>query len=228
MQHKVILTADGSKTLFIPEMDEQYHSVNGARTESEHVFIKNGYLHHSSESPVIFEVGFGTGLNALLTALLAEKHKRPTTFITIEKYPLADKTIEQLNYGEEISETAQAIFSSLHKANWNQSEKISDYFTLHKINGDLKTHTLNFGLDFDIIYFDAFGPDKQVEMWTVDIFSKIHAASAANAVFVTYSAKGVIRRQLRDCGFAMERLPGPPGKRQMLRGTKPRAEKHPK
>lgn len=219
MQHKVILTADGSKSLFIPDMDEQYHSVNGARTESEHVFIKNGYLHHSSEMPVIFEVGFGTGLNALLTALLAEKQKRSTTFITIEKYPLQEKIIEELNYGQGISEIAQAIYSSIHKAKWNQAEKISDYFTLHKIKGDLKTHTLDFGVEFDIVYFDAFGPDKQANMWTAGIFSKIHAVSADNAVFVTYSAKGVIRRQLRDCGFTMERLPGPPGKRQMLRGT---------
>lgn len=220
MHHKVILTADGSKTVFVPEMDEQYHSLNGAQTESEYVFIEKGYLHHKSTSPVIFEVGFGTGLNALLTAQMAEKQKRPTTFVSIEKYPLQTKTVEELKYGERISESNSQLFSKIHKAEWNTPQKISEYFTLLKIEDDLKTYTFSKKHNFDIIYFDAFGPDKQANMWTRDIFSRIYAVSAVNAVFVTYSAKGEIRRQLRDCGFTMERLPGPPGKREMLRGIK--------
>lgn len=220
MQRKVIDTADGSKTLFIPEMDEQYHSVNGARTESEYVFLEKGYLFHQSNSPVIFEVGFGTGLNALLTAEMAEKQKRHTTFISIEKYPLAQKLIDDLNYGALISEQAEQLFAKIHKANWGEKVKISEFFSLLKIEGDLTTHQFETNSNFDVIYFDAFGPDKQPAMWKADIFAKIYHASNSNSVFVTYSAKGEIRRQLRDCGYSMERLPGPPGKRQMLRGTK--------
>lgn len=220
MQRKVIDTADGSKTLFIPEMDEQYHSVNGAKTESEYVFLKMGYSHHPSKSPIIFEVGFGTGLNALLTCLEAEKQKRPTSFVTIEKYPLDEKTIVDLNYGALISKHAEELFSKVHSAKWGETTKITEYFSLLKIEGDLTSYEFENSQNFDVVYFDAFGPDKQASMWSAEIFSKIFQASARNSVFVTYSAKGVIRRRLRDCGYLMERLPGPPGKRQMLRGTK--------
>lgn len=220
MQRKVIDTGDGSKTLFIPDMDEQYHSINGARTESEYVFLEKGYQHHPSKEPRIFEVGFGTGLNALLTAELAEQQKRHTTFISIEKYPVDENEVRALNYGELISAQAQETFKAIHKAKWGTMVKISDYFNLLKIEADLTNYTFNTAVNFDIIYFDAFGPEKQPSMWKPDIFEKIYAACAPNAVFVTYSAKGEIRRQLRDCGYSMERLPGPPGKRQMLRGTK--------
>lgn len=220
MERKVINTGDGSKTLFIPEMDEQYHSVNGARTESEHVFLKNGYNYHHAKLPVIFEVGFGTGLNALLTAELAESSKRHTTFITIEKYPLEKQIIHQLNYGELISVEADIRFTKIHEAKWGETIKISEYFSLHKIEGDLTNFQFEESHNFDIVYFDAFGPDKQPDMWDKAIFKNIYDASNENSVFVTYSAKGEIRRQLRDCGYSMERLPGPPGKRQMLRGTK--------
>lgn len=220
MQHKVIITGDGSKTLFVPKMEEQYHSVNGAKTESEYVFLNKGYLHHQSNSPVVFEVGFGTGLNALITALEAKKMKRFTKFISIEKYPIDLDLIKKLNYGQLISPEAEMLFSKLHSASWGEENNISDYFKLLKIKADLTTYPFKDIENFDIIYFDAFGPDKQPNMWEPEIFHKIYNASAENAVFVTYSAKGQIRRQLRDCGFSMERLPGPPGKREMLRGTK--------
>lgn len=220
MERKVITTADGSKTLFIPEMDEQYHSLNGALTESNHVFINAGYKHHKSIMPVVFEVGFGTGLNALLTAEMAELEKRKTTFVSIEKFPLEQKIIEQLNYGKLISKKAELLYSKINTAKWNEEIQISDFFKLLKIEGDLIDYKFNQALKFDIIYFDAFGPDKQPNMWNSNIFKKIYDASSTNAVFVTYSAKGEIRRQLRDCGYLMERIPGPPGKRQMLRGTK--------
>uniref|UniRef100_UPI00321745BF tRNA (5-methylaminomethyl-2-thiouridine)(34)-methyltransferase MnmD n=1 Tax=uncultured Draconibacterium sp. TaxID=1573823 RepID=UPI00321745BF len=219
MERKVIDTSDGSKTLFIPEMDEQYHSINGALTESNHVFLNAGFNHHKSATPVVFEVGFGTGLNALLTAEAAEQQKRKTTFVTIEKYPLKQELIEQLNYGKLISEQAELLFTKIHAANWNEEIQISSFFTLLKIEGDLTNFRFETPRKFDIIYFDAFGPDKQPDMWKPDIFNKIYDVSAKDATFVTYSAKGQIRRQLQDCGYSMERLPGPPGKRQMLRGT---------
>lgn len=220
MERKVIDTGDGSKTLFIPEMDEQYHSVNGAITESNHVYLCAGYKHHKSDVPIIFEVGFGTGLNALLTAVEAEKQKRKTTYITIEKFPLDLELIQQLNYGKLISDKAEILFSLIHDAKWGEEILISDYFKILKIEGDLTQFKFNTIPKFDIIYFDAFGPEKQPSMWNRDVFTNIYEASADDAVFITYSAKGEIRRQLRDCGYFMERIPGPPGKRQMLRGTK--------
>lgn len=221
MRHKIIDTVDGSKTIFIPEMDEQYHSVNGALTESEYVFVDKGYRYHKTETPCIFEVGFGTGLNALLTALEAKKSKRKTTYITIEKYPVGPKLLKELDYGRLISKEAESVFNSIHAAQWEKEQNITNYFKILKIRSDLIDYIFENSNIFDIIYFDAFGPDKQPNMWQASIFNKIFEASASNSVFVTYSAKGSIRRQLQDCGYIMERLPGPPGKRQMLRGTKP-------
>ncbi|WP_340114519.1 tRNA (5-methylaminomethyl-2-thiouridine)(34)-methyltransferase MnmD [Maribellus mangrovi] len=220
MKRQVIQTADGSKTLFIPEMNEQYHSVNGALTESEYVFLKQGYFHHPSPSPVVFEVGFGTGLNALVTALKAEEQKRSTTFISIEKYPISSNEIKSLDYGKTISGKAVDLFQQLHAASWGKEVTISEFFTLYKIETDLTTFSLKNLEPFDVIYFDAFAPDKQPKLWQAEIFDRIFEASRTGAVFVTYSAKGSIRRQLINSGFSMERLPGPPGKRQMLRGVR--------
>lgn len=220
MKLQVITTSDGSKTLYLPEMDEQYHSVNGAITESNYVYIDKGYLFHESISPTVFEIGFGTGLNVLLTAILANQMKRETMFVTIEKYPLHKSVIEQLNYGEIISAEAQDLLTKIHSCEWNTTIQISEYFKLKKLKSDLLVNDLRELKNIDIIYFDAFGPDKQPEMWQPEIFQKIYSITAPNGVFVTYSAKGVVRRQLTACGFEMKRLPGPPGKIQMLRGIK--------
>lgn len=218
MKRKVIETADGSKTLFIPDMNEQYHSVNGALTESEYVFLKQGYLHHTSKAPVVFEVGFGTGLNALVTALKAAEQKRKTRFISIEKYPLSGIELKELEYDKLISPDAADLFIKIHKAKWNEEVRITEYFSILKIEADLKTFSFDTLPQFDLIYFDAFAPDKQPDLWSSQIFENIHKASNTKAIFVTYCAKGVIRRQLEATGFAVERLPGPPGKRQMMRG----------
>ncbi|NQU54258.1 MAG: tRNA (5-methylaminomethyl-2-thiouridine)(34)-methyltransferase MnmD [Bacteroidetes bacterium] len=220
MKPQFITTSDGSHTIYLPEMDEQYHSVNGAVTESNYVYIDKGYLFHESKTPKIFEVGFGTGLNCLLTALMAEQQKRPTTFYSIEKYPLKKEITDQLNYGELISEEAQTLFKNIHDCSWNKTVEISKYFKLIKLNADLLNIELNHTESCDIVYFDAFGPDKQPEMWQPEVLKKIYTFTSAEGVFVTYSAKGVVRRQLTTCGFEMERLPGPPGKIHMLRGIK--------
>jgi tRNA U34 5-methylaminomethyl-2-thiouridine-forming methyltransferase MnmC len=217
---KVITTSDGSHTLYIPEMNEQYHSVNGAVTESNYVFLEKGYMFHKKENPKLFEVGFGTGLNCLLTALKAEEKKRITTYYTIEKYPLEHNITDSLNYGKLISEKAEDLYKKIHESSWNERNEVSDYFHLIKMNSDLLEDELQHVPPCDIIYFDAFGPDKQPEMWHPSIFEKIYSLTANDGVFVTYSAKGVVRRQLAACGFEMERLPGPPGKFQMLRGIK--------
>ena len=221
MQRKIITTEDGSKTLFIPEMDEQYHSVNGALTESEYVYLDKGYRHNQSTEPVILEIGFGTGLNALLTAIEAEDKKFKTTYISLEKYPIEPTEIEQLNYGILISEQAEKLFSALHNSEWNQKTKISPYFDLLKLQTDLTQFSFENIPTVDVIYFDAFGPDKQPEMWNEEIFRKLFSISNANANLVTYSAKGEIRRRMERSGYISERLPGPPGKRQMLRATRP-------
>ena len=220
MIYTLIDTADGSKTIFIPEINEQYHSVNGAITESEYVFINKGFVFQQKKDSVIFEVGFGTGLNALLTAVNAEKNNRKTTYYTIEKYPLAGETIKKLAYGDIISNEAISIYEKIHSCEWGKTVPISSYFCIHKINADLIEFHFNKTPMFDIIYFDAFGPDKQPEMWTPEIFQKIYTNCSTGAVFVTYSAKGEIRRQLANIGFEIERLSGPPGKKHMLRGIK--------
>ncbi|HKI89461.1 MAG TPA: tRNA (5-methylaminomethyl-2-thiouridine)(34)-methyltransferase MnmD [Draconibacterium sp.] len=220
MKQQIIPTADGSQTLFLPDMNEQYHSVNGARTESEYVFIEKGFRFHSGPMPTVFEVGFGTGLNALLTAIVAEKDKRKTTYFTIEKYPLDETIINQLNYGQLVSEKARQWFGQIHACPWNVTVEINPWFFLHKLNANIITSPLTGMKLFDVVYFDAFGPDKQPEMWTPEIFRKIFNRSSAGSIFVTYSAKGEVRRQLEAAGFQMERLPGPPGKKQMLRGIK--------
>jgi tRNA U34 5-methylaminomethyl-2-thiouridine-forming methyltransferase MnmC len=217
---RIINTSDGSHTIYLPEMDEQYHSVNGAITESNYVYIDKGYNFHDSKNPTVFEVGFGTGLNCLLTALQSKQDKRPTLYITIEKYPLQKDIVGQLNYGQLISEDARIVFENIHSCKWNEVVSISEYFNLFKIKGDLIDINLTQFENCDVIYFDAFGPDKQPEMWTPLIFRKIYSITSSKGVLVTYSAKGEVRRQLAACGFKMERLPGPPGKIQMLRGIK--------
>lgn len=221
---QIINTSDGSHTIYLPEMNEQYHSVNGAITESNYVYIDKGYNYHESKNPKVFEVGFGTGLNCLLTALRAEEDKRPTFYITIEKYPLEKYVTSQLNFGQLISDDAQQIFEKIHDCNWNEVVPISKYLSLLKIKGDLIDYNLTQIEYCDVIYFDAFGPDKQPEMWTPPIFRKISLVTSPGGVFVTYSAKGDVRRELAANGFEMERLPGPPGKIHMLRGIKKEAK----
>ena len=220
MNIKIINTSDGSQTLYLPEMQEQYHSVNGAVTESDYVYIGKGYNYCKNKSTTVFEVGFGTGLNCLLTVLSATEQKRFTTYYSIEKYPLEDSVIGQLTSGEAISEEAAKIFKKIHSCEWNTPVKITNHFKLIKLHSDLITDNLTLKKACDVIYFDAFGPNKQPEMWTPLVFKKIYEIVAPGCVFVTYSAKGEVRRQLTNCGFKMERLPGPPGKNQMLRGIK--------
>jgi tRNA U34 5-methylaminomethyl-2-thiouridine-forming methyltransferase MnmC len=223
MSMEIINTADGSHTIFLPGMNEQYHSVNGAITESDYVYVDKGYRFCDTPEPVVFEVGFGTGLNCLLTALESEKMQRKTKYISIEKFPLNTEIISQLNYGKMISAHAERIFNKIHAASWNSVITISPLFSILKIEADLLRFEPPFAEECDVIYFDAFGPDKQPEMWTPAILNKISGLISYGGVFVTYSAKGEVRRNLAACGLVMQRLPGPPGKFQMLRGIKQKA-----
>ena len=217
---QIIDTADGSKTLYLEQMQEQYHSVNGAMTESDYVFIQKGFDYHKATQPKVLEVGFGTGLNCLLTAIRAEKTKSKTVYFTTEKYPLDEQITRQLNYGSLISKEARLLFQKIHECKWEKMKQITTYFQLCKLETDITKNRPIASDSCHIVYFDAFGPDKQPEMWTPAIFGRIFETTLHNGVFVTYSAKGAVRRQLTAIGFKAERLPGPPGKKEMLRGIK--------
>lgn len=212
------VTADGSHTLFIPSMDEHYHSVNGAVQESRHVFIEAGWRECRREEIRILEVGFGTGLNAFLTLLEAEKEQRHVTYYSVERYPLDEETVRTLNYPEVISPGQAELFYAMHRAPWQEDVSLTPFFTLHKIAGDSNTCPLPSSID--LIYFDAFAPDKQPEMWNQAIFDKLYALTSPAGILTTYCAKGVVRRMMQASGYAVERIPGPPGKREMLRARK--------
>lgn len=221
MQRKIITTADGSKTIHLPEWDEQYHSKHGALQEAMHVFIQSG-LHHVAKSEKnlsILEIGFGTGLNAYLSLLEAEKLILKIDYVGVEAYPIDRKEIELLHYPKTIlNKDKDERFVALHSVDWEKRQNISSCFTI------LKRKQLFGGIKdvecFDLVYFDAFGARVQPDLWTVEIFKKMYDALKQNGVLVTYSAKGSVRRAMTDVGFKVERLPGPPGKREMLRATK--------
>lgn len=214
-------TADGSNTLYVPELNEHYHSVKGALTESAHIFIQMGLNHAQAANPRVLEIGFGTGLNAFLTLLEAEKNQRAIHFTSIERFPLSEDIVRKLSYPETIAPEECEKFYALHTAPWNQEVKISPYFTLHKIEGDF-TH-FSFSEYYDVVYFDAFAPEKQPEMWSQPLFDNLYRQMNPDGILTTYCAKGVVRRMLQAAGFTVERLPGPPGgKREILRATKER------
>lgn len=215
---ELIITSDGSHTIFVPELNEHYHSIHGAVRESTFIFIKNGYEFCKANPLNIFEVGFGTGLNALMTAMGSINDNRKVNYTSIEKYPLPEDIIRSINHYSFAGENGKEIFKAIHSAGWNMIEKINDRFNLHKINGDLTTDS--FAGMFDLIYFDAFGPDKQPDMWTEKVFGKIAGITAKEGILVTYSSKGEVKRKLKACGFDVSLIAGPPGKRQMIRAIK--------
>ena len=224
MKRKIITTSDGSKTIQIEEWNEQYHSIHGAIQEANHVFLKHGLLFYSemvSEYlPIsILEIGFGTGLNAFLTLIEAEKLKLNINYTGIEAYPVSSNEIEQLNYIELISEKHSDIFKKMHNVSWEAQHQITSTYRLKKEQKFFKDITAK--NEFNIIYFDAFGARVQPDLWTEDIFKIMFKALKHNGILVTYSAKGSVRRAMQAVGFIVERLPGPPGKREMLRATKP-------
>jgi len=212
------VTSDGSHTLYVPSLDEHYHSHYGAITESGHIFINAGLATLKSSKVNLLEIGFGTGLNALLTAIYAGDNKINITYVTIEKYPLNPSLLSRLNYGSLTGEEGPALFKALHSAPWDEPVKLTPWFTIEKTLSDLTVMNIE-GL-YDLVYFDAFGPDKQPEMWGREVMQKIAAVTRPGSVFVTYSAKGELNRTLRDLGFEVTLLPGPPGKRVMTRAVK--------
>jgi tRNA U34 5-methylaminomethyl-2-thiouridine-forming methyltransferase MnmC len=215
---EIRLTGDGSHTLYLPALDEHYHSHFGAVTESKHIFINAGLASLNSSTVSILEVGFGTGLNALLTAMYANDNQVNINYVTLEKYPLDPSLLFQLNYPTITGAEDRELFEAMHNAPWEQTVRLTPWFTLEKRLSDLTTMNIE-GL-FDLIYFDAFGPDKQPEMWSRKVMQKITAVTHPGTVLVTYSAKGELKRNLRALGFEVALLPGPPGKRVMTRAVK--------
>lgn len=211
------VSGDGSHTLFVPELDEHYHSVNGAMNESMHVFIQAGLQQCQRQAVSILEIGLGTGLNAYLTAI--NKEDRTIRYHALEKYPVSQELAQQLNFVSEDDAEGRQLFQKLHELKWNQYEELMEGFLLCKEEADLIN--MRFKETYDLVYFDAFAPEKQSEMWSDEVFQKIYEAMNPGGILTTYCAKGVIRRRLQACGFTVERLPGPKGKREMLRATKP-------
>ena len=214
----VVLTSDGSHTLYVPEIDECYHSTHGAIQESQHIFIETALRHCAKSEIRILEIGFGTGLNALLTFAEAEKSGKRIFYHSLEKYPVSKEKARQLNYSTLCEMNDNHIFEALHKAEWNCAVNITENFTLEKTECDFTEYDLPY--TYDVIYVDAFSPEKQPEMWSKDQFAKVFAAAENAATLSTYCAKGWVRRAMQAAGFKVERLPGPPGKREILRAGK--------
>jgi tRNA U34 5-methylaminomethyl-2-thiouridine-forming methyltransferase MnmC len=212
-------TADGSVTVLSGSFGETYHSVNGAITESQHVFINASFKTVDVNPVTVLEIGFGTGLNAFLTLLEAEKEKREVHYSSIELFPIPSDIYNNLYYSENCLPGRADEFLLLHQSDWEKEIAVTGYFRLTKINADITL--FDFGQEkYDVVYFDAFSPNIQPELWTKDIFNRVFRSMKPGGVLTTYCAKGEVRRNMQGAGFVVERLPGPPGKREMLRAVK--------
>ena len=223
MKRKIIITEDGSSSIYVEDFGEHYHSIHGAIQESEHVFIKSGFFSDrlsSIDKVSILEIGFGTGLNALLTYFSAIEIQKHIHYTAIELYPISYEELQLLNYADKLSyQGADKVFSLIHNAAWEKSESINNHFTIckHKISAlDIQFPENT----FDLVYFDAFSPTTQPELWSNVLFEKIYYSMKPNGVFVTYSTKGDVKRALKQVGFSIEKLKGPKGKREILQGGK--------
>ena len=220
MEREIIITSDGSTTIYIPEWGEHYHSTHGAIQESNHVFIKHGLNFLKPNQNInILELGFGTGLNCFITYLSAKEHDLNIDYTGVEAYPLKIEELQQLNYVTELNAIkATEVFDQMHLLPWEEKHHISEFFTLVKQEKFIEA--INDHNKYNLIYFDAFGPEVQPELWTEIIFYNMYSALKPGGILVTYSAKGSVRRAMQAVGFSVERLAGPPGKREMLRGNK--------
>ncbi len=215
----ILPTSDGSVTLQSELHNVTYHSIHGAVTESLHVFIETGLRKKQQEQPQIriLEMGFGTGLNAYLTFF--HQKESQIYYTALETNPISCELAAQLNYPQQIENQAiSPIFEKIHAAEWDKEVLLSPHFTLKKHLQSLQDFETT--EKFDLIYYDAFDPAAQPELWTESIFEKLFFLTAPHGILVTYCAKGSVRRAMQAAGYRTERLPGPPGKREMLRATK--------
>jgi tRNA U34 5-methylaminomethyl-2-thiouridine-forming methyltransferase MnmC len=218
MKRKIVKTADGSSTISVPELNEHYHSVNGAIAEANHVYINAGYKNVEKDKISILEIGFGTGLNSLLTLIQSVDDRKYIFYQGVEAYPVSLEELSALNYLEELkADEYEEKYKLMHTSPWDEKVEIAENFVLLK---EKKSFTEIEDIEkFDLIYFDAFGPDVQPDLWTEDIFKKMYDSLKPNGILVTYSSKGIVKRALRSVGFTVKRLDGPKGKRHMLRAS---------
>ena len=223
MKREIIITGDGSHSISVPELNVAYHSVHGAIQESMHVFIKAGLIDSQLLEHIgvhhILEIGFGTGLNALLTLIEADKHKNRIYYTAIEPFPMSEDETAQLNYCDQLNiPQYKRHFKRLHECGWEEMYEISEYFRLTKINSTLVDYSSD--EQFSVIYFDAFAPNAQPELWTKEIFEKMNKLLLPGGILVTYCSKGDVKRAMIAAGFEVEKLKGPLRKREMLRAIK--------
>lgn len=219
MKREIIQTLDGSTTIHLTDWDECYHSKHGAIQEAQHVFIKNGLALFPDQKIALLEIGFGTGLNAFITVLESEKRNQIIDYVGVEAYPVAAEEVLQMNYVAELNATDQLeIFQKMHESSWEEKTVLTSHFTLTK----RKQFFENIDDEdcFDLIYFDAFGYRVQPELWSTAVFEKMYKALKVGGVLVTYAARGVVKRSMIEVGFTVEKLAGPPGKREMFRAFK--------
>lgn len=220
MKREVRQTEDGSSTIYIPELDENYHSYHGALQEARHVFITNGLNSFEGvKSLRVFEMGFGTGLNALLTMQYAQENQVDVVYHGIEAYPVEIELIKELNYTSQINVALNEEFYTMHRCSWGEQHKLFPGFTFQKIHEKIECYQGELAT-FDCVFFDAFGPRAQAEMWDFEILAKVTSLLSEGGCLVTYCAKGQLKRDLKSLGLVVETLPGPPGKREMTRAWK--------
>lgn len=216
------ITGDNSHTLLVKELNETYHSTKGAINEALHVFMQKGLYDYIQRTQLkklsVFEVGFGTGLNAHLAHCFAKEYNIAIDYVSIEAHPLELNIITQLNYTDLIP-SDKPTYLKLHEVEWGNPVVIDEYFTLTKLHQELKDVELENNF-FDVIFFDAFAPDIQPELWTKEVFEQMHNRLKKGGALVTYCAKGIVKRTIKEVGFNLETLAGPPGKREMIRATK--------
>lgn len=219
MKREVIITSDGSTSIHLSEWDESYHSKHGAIQEAYHVFIKNGLSLFKNQSVSVLEIGFGTGLNAFITLIEAENSKQNISYVGVEAFPVSEEEIIQMNYPSQLNVGSLAVFfKKMHTVSWQEKHTISTYFQLTKRHQFFKDITDK--NQFELIYFDAFGFRVQPELWSIDIFKLMYNALKINGILVTYACRGPIKKAMLEAGFQIEKLAGPPGKREMLRAYK--------
>ncbi|RKS92287.1 tRNA U34 5-methylaminomethyl-2-thiouridine-forming methyltransferase MnmC [Flavobacterium limicola] len=219
MKREIIQTLDGSTTIQIKEWDECYHSKHGAIQEAKHVFIKNGLSLFENQKISILEIGFGTGLNAFITLLEAKKMHQTIDYVGVEAYPISVDEVLMMNYVSELNATEESVlFDRMHESNWDKQIVLNNDFILTKRKQFFEE--IDDENKFDLIYFDAFGYRVQPELWSTAIFEKMYKSLKKNGVLVTYAARGVVKRSMIEVGFTVEKLAGPPGKREMFRARK--------
>lgn len=218
MDRELRLTEDGSHTLFVTALDEPYHSIHGALQESSHIFIKQGFQTIQKSPLNILEIGLGTGLNMLLSLVESHKYGLEVYYHAVEKYPIVPSEYRKLNFEKIIPNIPTGSLIKMHEASWEAEFALTDGFKIYKEQSDFRSMNPK-GL-FDLVYFDAFSPDKQPHLWTSKIFSKLFYLMNPGAILVSYSAKGSVRRALVSSGFEVEKVSGPPGKIEIIRAIK--------